>query len=205
MSPRRGVGRLLTGLTLSALLSACCRGGPQAPCRRAQRSVPNTRPIPEPSKPLLELRGGAHLDGLHPELIRRVRALYEQAEAEGIQLRLISGYRAYRPKRRVKRGGSLASWHAFGAAVDLNLQGRKGMSDALKHLDEDLKRWERVGAIAEGLGLTWGYQWGKKEIFHFEWHPGLPDAIRAPTLQKIKAKTGGALKERYQEAWELFQ
>lgn len=202
MTSRATLRLTLLGL-VSLSLSACCSGGPQAPCRRA--STPSVTPIPKPKTPVLELRGGAHLDGLHPELIKRVRALYERAEAEGIQLRLISGYRAYRVKRKVKRGGSLASWHAFGAAVDLNLQGRRGMSDALKHIDEDLPRWQRVGALAKELGLTWGYQWGKKEIFHFEWHPGLPDAIRAPTLSRLKDKTGGDLKARYQDTWELFK
>ena len=193
------------GVTLCVSLSACCSSGPQAPCRRAQTSARAAQPIPEPKRPLLELRGGVHLEGLHPSLAQRVRALYERAEAEGIQLRFISGYRPYRKKRRVKAGGSLASWHAFGAAVDLNLQGRRGMSDALKHLDEDLPRWERVGALAQSLGLTWGYQWGKEEIFHFEWHPGLPEAIRAPTLKRLEAQTRGDLKGRYQATWELFK
>jgi hypothetical protein len=79
------------------------------------------------------------------------------------------------------------------------------MKGALEHLSEDLPKWKRVGAIAQELGLTWGYQWGKKEIFHFEWHPGLPEAIRAPTLERLKRATGGELRGRYQEAWSLFK
>lgn len=203
MTSARAAWGLTWGGLIGLSLSACCSGGPQAPCRRA--STPDATPIPQAKTPLLELRGGVHLEGLHPELIKRIRALYERAELEGIQLRLISGYRPYRVRRKVKRGGSLASWHSFGAAVDVNLQGRKGMGDALKHLDEDLPRWRRVGELAKGLGLTWGYPWGKEEIFHFEWHPGLPDAIRAPTLSQLKRATDGDLKGRYQETWGLFK
>lgn len=202
MNLRRTISALFWGLSLSFVLHACCSSSPQAPCRRTPEI---NSPIPQVKTPVLEIRGGVHLEGIHPELSKRIRALYEQAESEGIQIRLISGYRPYRVKRKVKTGGSLASWHAFGAAVDVNLHGRKGMSDALKHLDEDLKYWQRIGAIAKSLGLTWGYPWGKKEIFHFEWHPGLPDAIRAPTLKKLNAQTGGDLRGRYQDSWELFK
>ena len=198
---------LLSALTLTfTLVLGGCGACPEAPCARAaQPSDMRHVEVPTPKRPVLEVRGGEHLEGLHPELKRRVRALYERAEKEGILLRLISGYRPYRPKRNPKPGGSLSSWHAFGAAVDVNMHGRKGMKGALEHLSEDLPQWKRVGAIAQELGLTWGYQWGKKEIFHFEWHPGLPEAIRAPTFKRLKRATGGELRGRYQEAWSLFK
>lgn len=197
---------LLTAALSLALAPWGCCSRPGAPCARQPQSAP---PLPEPARPPLQVRGGEHLEGLHPALERRARLLYERAEDEGIQLRFISGYRPYKERGRrasaagsAKRSPSLASWHNFGLAFDLNLQGRAGMSDALKHLSEDAPRWERVGALAADLGLTWGKPWGKEEIFHFEWHPGHPDAIRAPTLNALKAESeGGDLRGGYKGVW----
>ena len=92
--------------------------------------------LPQPIKAKIEIRGGEHLEKLHPELAHRARLLYERAESEGIQLRFISGYRRFRAKKKIKKGGSVASWHHFGAAFDLNLGGRKSMKDALKNLNK---------------------------------------------------------------------
>ena len=78
------------------------------------------------------------------------------------------------------------------------------MRAALKRLDADRKRWDQVGAIARSLGLTWGVEWGDKEIFHFEWHPGHPEALRAPAFKKLTAVTGPDVRA-YQEAWKLFK
>ena len=130
--------------------------------------------------------------------------LVKRAAAEGIQLYFISGYRPYRPRPPRRAGGSLASWHSFGNAFDLNMRPRRSMEDALAHFGEDEARWRRVGAIAESLGLTWGLQWGRKEVFHFEWHPGQPDGIRARTLRRLLNLAGddGA---RYRETWSLYR
>ena len=199
---------ICTLLSLLSLipLSACGGRCPEAPCALNNERVAHTKkPQLSPSTPLLEVRGGSYLEGLHPEFVRRVRLLYEQAESEGILLRLISGYRPYRPKRDPKPNKSVASWHNFGLAIDLNMQGRKGMPDALKHLQDDMSKWRRVGELARGLGLTWGYPWGKEEIFHFEWHPGWPDAIRAPVLTKLKQVTRGELRQDYREVWSQLK
>lgn len=181
-----------------------CGSCPSAPCATQRPAQP---PLPTPTKPPLQVRGGEHLEGLHPAIERRARLLYERAEAEGIQLRFISGYRPYKRREgRAKSNQSLASWHNFGLAFDVNLQGRAGLSDALKHLREDAPRWERVGALAIALGLTWGKPWGDDEIFHFEWHPDHPDAIRAPTLNTLKAAAeGGDLRAGYRGVWRLLR
>jgi|LauGreDrversion4_2_1035121.scaffolds.fasta_scaffold293526_2 hypothetical protein len=183
-----------------------CSSRPSPPCG-AERSKEGPRevPLPPPTKPPLQVRGGEHLEGLHPSLERRARLLYERAEAEGIQLRFISGYRPYKQRASRSRSTSLASWHNFGLAFDVNLQGRAGLSDALKNMREDRPRWDRVGALALELGLTWGEPWGLDEIFHFEWHPGHPDAIRAPTLNTLKGSAeGGDLRGGYQGVWRLI-
>ena len=194
-------------IILSLFLNACCASLPESPCQHAARhngtETPDM-PREEPQTSVLKVRGGAHLDGLHPELVRRARLLYEQAEEEGILLRFISGYRRYHKRRRAKRGKSLASWHNFGAAFDLILHERKSMRDALKHMRNDAQRWDRVGQLGRRLGLTWGKPWGVKEIFHFEWHPGHPDALRAPAFKRLTRVTGTRV-EHYQRAWDLFE
>ncbi|MBM4291281.1 MAG: M15 family metallopeptidase [Deltaproteobacteria bacterium] len=210
-------GALVGALALAGALGGC-GGCPREACGAARpAALPAAPPLPPPplpppSRPPLEVRGGEHLAGLHPALERRARLLYERAEEEGVQLRFISGYRPYQLKaggRRAGRGGAagaVASWHNFGLAFDVNLQGRAGLGDALKHLREDEARWARVGALAADLGLTWGKQWGQEEIFHFEWHPGQPDAIRAPTLNALKASAeGGDLRAGYRGAWRALQ
>ena len=192
---------------LPLTLSACCASLPRSPCHKNARQIDVKTPkvdLDEPQKSVLKVRGGALLDGLHPELIRRARLLYERAENEGILVRFISGYRRYHKRRRAKPGKSIASWHNFGAAFDLILHERKSMKEALSYMKDDAEHWERIGAIGRELGLTWGKPWGVKEIFHFEWHPGHPDALRAPAFRRLTKATGARV-EQYQKAWDLFE
>ncbi len=179
----------------------CCRSRLKAPCQQPPRIV--VKPLPKPVKSVLTLRGGQHLDNLHPALVKRARLLYERAQALGIEIRFISGYRKYRAKKPKKPGGSLASWHNFGAAFDLNLTHRKSMREALKNLNHDENQWNQLGKIAKELGLTWGRPWGDAEIFHFEWHPGHPEALRAPAFQRLIKVTGPKVKN-YRRSWTLF-
>lgn len=190
----------LLPLILATYVTGCCASQPDAPCRNTQSQTKRSKP--RPSKPILEVRGGHHLEKLHPELARRARLLYERAQAEGIILRFISGYRRYRV-RQTKPGRSKASWHNFGAAFDVLLHKRKGMKDSLSHLSEDQASWDRVGQIAKELNLIWGKPWGEAEIFHFEWHPGHPEALRAPALKRL-LKVTGPQAEQYEKAWDLF-
>ena len=80
--------------------------------------------------------------------------MYELAEGRN-PTQVYSGYRRFREKRSRKAGRSVASWHNFGAAFDINLLRRKSMRDALEHLSEDKAHWDKVGSIAKSLGLIW--------------------------------------------------
>lgn len=207
----RSLMRSSFGVVVLALFcEACCSSRPHPPCTSPTPPQPQDQVVrATPQKSILRLRGGAYLDGLHPELIKRARLLYERAEREEISLRFISGYRKYRKnekrmKARVKANRSVASWHNFGAAFDVNLTRYKGMKQALKHYDKDEATWKRIGVLARELGLTWGAPWGREEIFHFEWHPGHPDALRLPDFEKLTAVTGAQVRD-YQKAWKLFK
>ena len=182
-----------------SIISGCCRSKLTSPCQSQNSVVKLT-----PEKPILEVRGGEHLDGLHPQLVKKARLLYELVEKEGIQIKFISGYRRFRKKRSTQPGRSVASWHNFGAAFDLNLFKRKNMRVALAHYEEDQAQWNKIGDLAESLGLIWGKPWGKEEIFHFEWHPGHPEALRQPAFERLIQVTGAQVKD-YQKAWTLFE
>lgn len=136
--------------------------------------------------------GVALLDGLHPTLRHKALVLAERARAAGVPVKFISGFR--RPRRK-------PSWHQFGLALDLNLAHRKTMKDALAHYAADEAQWAKVGAIAEGLGLTWGLPWRLSEVFHFEWHPGYPAAITPKRARELTVRAGGDTPEM---VWKLF-
>ena len=60
------------------------------------------------------------------------------------------------------RGGDKRSFHAFGAAIDLNAT-QDPMGD--KKIDMD----EQIVEIFESIGWTWGGRWEKPDAMHFEW------------------------------------
>lgn len=148
----------------------------------------------------LSAPGGAQ--NLHPTLSAKVEQLVERSAAAGVPITLISGYRRFDPHgARAKQGK--ASWHNFGLAIDVNLRGRKSMADALAHYDQDKRKWATVGRIGQEVGLTWGAPWGRAEIFHFEWHPGAPAAIRKDTLDSLLAEAGRDGKG-FKQTWHRF-
>ncbi len=170
---------------------------PAAPPAEPPAAEPPAAELPAAELPAAELPaaeppaipGSRHLARLHPEVRRMARALHAEAAAAGIALKFISGHRPFdRHSRKAKAGR--ASWHAFGMAFDVNLAHHRTMRDALKRYDAEVEQWARVGAIAERLGLTWGLQWKRAEVFHFEWHPGMPEAIRRPTLRALLEDAG---------------
>lgn len=174
------------------------------------RLVETTTPIapirpPPPTPPPVDparIAGGHHLAKLHPEVRRMALALYSEAAAAGVELRFISGYRAFKPTSAKARAGR-ASWHEFGMAFDLILAHRRDMKTALRHYDDDEDAWNTVGAIGERLGLKWGLEWGRHEVFHFEWHPGMKSAIRRADLERLLADAGADGKA-YPKTWWRF-
>lgn len=175
------------------------------------RLIERTHPIDPlrvPAEPALTIdpaaiAGGKQLTRLHPEVRRMAIALYTEAAANGIELRFMSGYRAFKPRSAKARAGK-ASWHEFGMAFDLILAHRSDMRSALAHYETDAEQWATVGAIGERLGLIWGRKWGRHEVFHFEWHPGMKSAIRGPDLSALLADAGDDGKA-FEKTWWRFR
>ncbi|RAL21783.1 hypothetical protein DL240_13100 [Lujinxingia litoralis] len=157
---------------------------------------PTLPPISLP--PTSEIRGGHHLETIHPEIALRARLLYALLEHEGIEVIFISGYRRWSPPG----GRRLASWHHVGLSFDLNLTHRATMSEANRHYDQDKARWERIGELAEGLGIIWGARYD--DIFHFEWHPGHHARMRQDEFDRFRSLAGRKLVD-YRQTWELFE
>lgn len=180
---------------------------PEPTRKTAARTTAVSKPAaPDPAPAPLDLGqidGGRHLAGLHPEVRRMAEALYTEARARGIEIRFISGHRAFDPHSARARQGR-ASWHNFGMAFDLNLARHRTMKAALAHYDADGDDWETLGAIGEALGLTWGRAWGRHEVFHFEWHPGMKAAIRRPQLDALLADAGPDGRD-YKKTWRRFR
>ncbi|MCB9549309.1 MAG: M15 family metallopeptidase [Myxococcales bacterium] len=142
----------------------------------------------------------APLERLHPDLRERLTGLFADAQAAGVPLKLLSGYRKLDVARA--RAGR-ASWHAFGLAVDVNLHNHSSMRTALAHIRQDREKWETIGRLAEARGLVWGGRWRDEEVFHVEWHPGMPSALQGDTLKSLLA-VAGPDGRAYQQTWSRF-
>lgn len=137
-----------------------------------------------------EVRGRGHLDRVAPAVRWRGLELHRRLAAEGIHVRFIFGYTPY-SKRKHKGPGGWASWHMFGLAFDLNLEGRASMADAKRHFRDDADIWARVGEVARELGLVWGGSWRSSyDPFHFEWHPGDDAVINKRDLARFLRVAG---------------
>lgn len=137
---------------------------------------------------------------LHPEFRERMMRVLAQARAMGENPRILSGYRPL-DRKRARRGR--ASWHAFGLALDINLAEYTSMRGALANMGRDAARWERLGRLVEAEGMIWGGRWRAEEVFHIEWHPGMPEGLGGAHLAKLLALAGPDGKQ-YHRTFPLF-
>ena len=148
-----------------------------------------------------EMRRGELLEDVHPELVDRLRLMYALLENEGIEIVFVSGYRPH--ENFYDAENRHASWHNLGMAVDLNLAHRDTLDEARRHYEgEDADDWQRIGEIANGLGIIWG-EWFD-DIFHFEWHPDYHARIRDHEYAEFRRLAGDDLDD-HREVWSLFE
>ncbi len=191
--------RLLTfSVVVPLLITLSCAAGPvtsDAPPHSTHSSDLPVEQLPE----LSEMRRGDLLEGVHPELVRRIQLMYALLEQEDIPIVFVSGHR---PHSGFNKPNRLASWHNLGMAVDLNLADRGSLGEARRHYDgEDAEKWARIGEIAQGLGIIWGERYD--DIFHFEWHPGFHSRIRDHEFETFQQLAGSSLEEHH-KIWHLF-
>ena len=113
-----------------------------------------------------------------PELARRIRVMIATAEAEGLDLFVVSGLRDISEQTRLFAQGRTQpgpivthapagqSWHNFGLAVDLapmNTIGKLVWNTAEP-------AWNRLGQYGEAQQLEWGGRWPqpKRDLPHLQ-------------------------------------
>jgi peptidoglycan L-alanyl-D-glutamate endopeptidase CwlK len=124
-------------------------------------------------------RSEQNIKTLKPEVQVLARRLIEEATAQGIHVKVISGYRSYaeqdelyakgrtEPGPRVTKARGGYSWHNFQIAFDIGIFSEDGK----KYLGES-PDYKKCGKIGESLGLEWGGSW--KEFVdepHFQFNP----------------------------------
>lgn len=123
----------------------------------AARSLPQTYRPPSLQKadPKNILGSGR----LHPALTQKVERFIEKAEAQGLNLRVVEGFRnSAKQAEAYANGISKAkpgfSFHNYGLAVDVVFRDEKGNPSWNEGHD-----WKRLGEIGKETGLYWGGDW----------------------------------------------
>lgn len=113
-------------------------------------------------------RSEKNLATLEPITARLVRELVRRLQAEGLNFKVTSGTRTWAEQTRLYAQGRTAagqrvtnakagqSWHNFGVAADLTAFDKAG-----KRPKWDGAEYDRMGAIAQEIGLEWGGSWRK--------------------------------------------
>ncbi len=133
--------------------------------------APKTKPTTSEAKASewqADPRSEKNLATLEPQTARLVRELVRRLQAEGSNFKVTSGTRTWAEQTKLYAQGRTAagpkvtnaragqSWHNFGVAADLTAFDKSG-----KRPKWDGAEYDRMGAIAQELGLEWGGSWRK--------------------------------------------
>jgi peptidoglycan L-alanyl-D-glutamate endopeptidase CwlK len=117
---------------------------------------------------------------LHPAIRDRARMFINEADRQGIKLRITAGKRTFseqnelyaqgrtKPGQVVTNAKGGESFHNYALAIDVvALRDGKGIWDANDPV------WQKIGAIGKSFGFEWGGEWsGFKDLPHFQYPPG---------------------------------
>ncbi|MFO1519207.1 MAG: M15 family metallopeptidase [bacterium] len=130
---------------------------------------------------------------LHPELVRRVERLIENAQRNGLNVYVSEGFRSEEQQmkllhsgRGVTRAKPGYSFHNYGLAVDVVFQDKKGRPSWREEHD-----WKKLGQLGKEVGLEWGGDWKSlRDRPHFQLVPNgeighVRKAYRQGGLQKV--------------------
>lgn len=121
-----------------------------------------------------------YIGQLDLSLQAKAHALLIRAAVLGIPLVVTQGYRDPKEQARLYAQGRTApgpivtnappgsSWHEYRLAFDVAV-----LAGGKPTWPNDVKLWDRIGAVGKSLGLTWGGDFASiKDRPHFEYHPG---------------------------------
>jgi peptidoglycan LD-endopeptidase CwlK len=126
----------------------------------------------------IDERSAKNIATLDPQVQPLATRLIEQAVANGINAKVISGSRSYKEQDEIyaqgrtkpgkvvtkARGGQ--SWHNFGLAFDIGIFS----ADSKTYYGESAA-YKEVGKLGEALGLEWGGNWDFVDEPHFQYNP----------------------------------
>ena len=136
-------------------------------------------------------RSETNIKTLNPKVQPLARKLIEEATAQGIYVKIISGHRTYeeqnelyaqgrtKPGKIVTKAKGGQSNHNFATAFDIGIFNK----DGTKYFDES-PDYEKVGVIGEALGLEWGGRWKFVDEPHFQYNEGHSMAELAAAFEK---------------------
>jgi len=107
---------------------------------------------------------------------QKLGQLLRFAEKNGILARVVSTRRTCAEQNAIYEGGAgvvtqargCQSWHVWGRAADLEIDGTESEYALLGH------EWKRMGGV-------WGGDFSFGDLGHFEWHPGVKISDVCPT------------------------
>ena len=161
------------------------KAGPETWSAIYQRIVPQPKAVDKPASEiaLADTRSEKCIATLLPEVRPMARALVQKAEASGIRIKVLSGFRSYDEQaalyaqgrtaagKIVTKAGPGYSNHNFGIAFDIGVfEGNAYLADSPKY--------KAVGVLGMDLGLEWGGSW--KTIVdqpHFQLRPAWAMAL----------------------------
>lgn len=126
------------------------------------------------------MKNSREIDDLHPKVAALCRRFVAASAEQGIDVLITSTYRDHeaqaalyaqgrtKPGRVVTNAGPGKSWHNWRCAFDFVpiVNGKAQWND--------LKTFERCGAVAESVGLEWAGRWKSfKELAHCQYTGGL--------------------------------
>jgi peptidoglycan L-alanyl-D-glutamate endopeptidase CwlK len=145
----------------------------------------------------VDARSEKNIATLDPKVQPLARALIEEAQARGINAKVICGTRTFeeqdelyaqgrtKPGKIVTKAKGGQSWHNFSLAFDVGIFSPDG-----KEYYGESEAYKEVGKIGETLGLEWGGAWKFVDEPHFQFNP------KNYTLMEMR--------ERKEEGKDLF-
>jgi len=111
----------------------------------------------------MDSQSAAKIRSLQPWFQNYARYMYEQFNAAGWPLRIVSGRRSATHQESLVRAGvgATRSHHLTGLAFDVGLQGF-----TLATLPREY--WFVIGEYGEAMGLRWGGRFSKWDPVHFD-------------------------------------
>ena len=191
------IDEMIAAIQTKLRIQADGRAGPETWGAIYAQIVMPTIPGGPPSEAIefVDERSEKNIATLLPEVQPIARSLVQKAALNGIQIKIISGFRTYAEqnklyaKGRTEPGSKVSnarggySNHNFGIAFDV------GVFEGRRYLGESVK-YKAVGVLGTDLGLEWGGNWRSiVDQPHFQLRPSwAADYAEAEMLAEARSR-----------------